>query len=109
MKLKPCPFCGGEAINDHDSHPIYCGSCYMSMPYGVCENDMVSLWNTRIAEWISVRDKLPAIDEIVIVWKSSKGFALSRTAVCQFNKYGFEMSCVTHWMPLPSIPIMVKI
>lgn len=46
-ELKPCPFCGGEAINDKDSHPIYCGACYSQMPYGICENDMIKLWNTR--------------------------------------------------------------
>ena len=51
-KLKPCPFCGGQAVNEQDGHPIYCGSCYSSMPYGICENDMVTLWNTRTNGWV---------------------------------------------------------
>lgn len=47
IKLKPCPFCGGEAVNKQDGEPIYCGSCYSSMPYGICEKDMIELWNSR--------------------------------------------------------------
>ena len=46
-ELKPCPFCGGEAVNKQDGEPIYCGSCYSSMPYGICEKDMIGLWNSR--------------------------------------------------------------
>jgi hypothetical protein len=50
-ELKLCPFCGGQAVNEQDGHPIYCGSCYSSMPYGICENDMINLWNTRASGW----------------------------------------------------------
>ena len=54
--------------------------------------------------WISVKEKIPAIKQIVIVWVSEKGFKEHNVAVTTFDKYGFNLSNVTHWIPLPEPP-----
>lgn len=53
MKLKPCPFCGGNAILNSlgFSHSVYCKDCGANM-HGVMddEKDIVEVWNTRTHE-----------------------------------------------------------
>lgn len=55
-------------------------------------------------EWISVKDRLPEIKQGVIVWLSEKGFNEHNVAKTTYDKYGFNLSNVTHWMPLPTPP-----
>ena len=54
-KLKPCPFCGGEAemrpwkYNGHDRYDFFCGHCGCSFIAGTCETkeEAIAKWNTR--------------------------------------------------------------
>ena len=68
-------------------------------------------------EWISVEDRLPETDKIVLVM-TDNGYALARyhddvNGMCEWQNFDFEASIcakrftcsyVTHWMPLPLPP-----
>ena len=54
--------------------------------------------------WISVEDELPEINTHVFVFLSEKGFQEVPYLVTKFDRYGFNISNVTHWMPLPEPP-----
>ena len=54
--------------------------------------------------WISVDERLPEIKQGVIVWLSKRGFNEHNVAKTTFDKYGFNLSNVTHWQPLPEPP-----
>jgi hypothetical protein len=76
----------------------------------------------QIMEWISVKDKLPEVDEQVLVYAHGVSYnsgAYSTISIeCltnweAWNEIGVSWSCyltcneeVTHWMPLPTIPLM---
>ena len=51
-KLKPCPFCGGEAFywldtSYDDKHVIECESCGTDMRDEYEKDDAIEKWNTR--------------------------------------------------------------
>lgn len=60
IKLKPCPFCGGEAILDRED--IFCDNCHLSMRiddrlyngeaqnYEEAREQTIEAWNNRITE-----------------------------------------------------------
>ena len=81
-KLKPCPFCGGEALltasgNDHTKKRfinIKCQECKVQRTDGAIRHDMewlcsvaVESWNNRTTVPISV------IEEVLINWAVSEG------------------------------------
>lgn len=47
-KLKPCPFCGGEADTEwhHGYYGVRCESCYAEVTADGM-NDTIEAWNTR--------------------------------------------------------------
>ena len=51
-KLKPCPFCGGEAGYGYDSSMIYvdCGDCFATTGMYMSQDIAAKKWNTRHAE-----------------------------------------------------------
>lgn len=81
-KLKPCPFCGGEAViyhqsskyTEHDGNYVYCMNCRIRTPLFICFGDTgktyadtkaeaFNAWNRRAAEekhgeWIEAEDDL---------------------------------------------------
>ena len=74
-------------------------------------------WQARAAqsEWISVEDRLPEIDEFVLVCRNWKGKLVQcvdrirlyydREKPKEEQKwYGFMYSDITHWQPLPAPP-----
>lgn len=48
-------------------------------------------------EWISVKDRLPSREEKVI-------FTRNNQVDCGYFQYHWDISNVTHWMPLPQPP-----
>jgi len=67
-------------------------------------------------EWISVKDRLPEVDIICVVWNKSRPFQYYISCYSSFFKefevYMIGMSRLndpiafnaTHWMPLPELP-----
>lgn len=55
-------------------------------------------------KWINAKNE-PEIGQYCIVHMEKQGFSATNKAVCQFTKYGFDLACVTHWMPVPSDPL----
>lgn len=75
-------------------------------------------------EWISIKDKLPELDETVLIfddWKSSDGSRIKDIRVGHLSEFttkktssGITHNCewkgtefafnITHWMPLPTPP-----
>ena len=59
-KLKPCPFCGGEAemqitilynLKANSLHFIHCGKCWSStFQYFSKKEEAIKAWNTRVGE-----------------------------------------------------------
>ena len=54
----------------------------------------------KVDGWISIDDKLPEIGQSVFVYLSDKGFQEVPYLVTKFDKYGFNISNVTHWKHL---------
>ena len=48
-KLKPCPFCGGEAEYGLTmaGEEVYCTACYANMPRMTTADETIRRWNTR--------------------------------------------------------------
>lgn len=80
IKLKTCPFCGGEVILDRED--IFCDNCHVSMKindrlyngeaetYTEAKEQAIETWNNRVDE-AEIRDK--AIDEYVEMLKYNFG------------------------------------
>ena len=74
-------------------------------------------WQARAAQsaWISVEDRLPEIDEFVLVcrnWRGKLVQCVDRIRLYYDREkpeeeqkwYGFMYSDITHWQPLPAPP-----
>ena len=79
--------------------------------------DAWQAWQARAAqsEWISVKDRLPEIDEFVLVcrnWRGKLVQCVDRIRLYYDREkpkeeqrwYGFMYSDITHWQPLPAPP-----
>ncbi|MDU4301786.1 MAG: DUF551 domain-containing protein [Eikenella corrodens] len=80
-------------------------------------HDAWQTWQARASqsEWISVKDRLPEIDEFVLVCRNWRGKLVQcvdrirlyydREKPKEEQKwYGFMYSDITHWQPLPAPP-----
>lgn len=49
VKLKPCPFCGGEAkiISGYGKYAVTCKECDATAPSTYTESDAAKAWNKR--------------------------------------------------------------
>lgn len=61
-----------------------------------------------MSEWISVEDRLPLMDEYVLIWDGKdieKGHRIDLRDGWYWTHYDYlETHGVTHWMPLPDKP-----
>ena len=65
-------------------------------------------WADQHPHWISVEDEMPPIGDIVLVAIPCGG-ELSVLPLSIKNESDFEcLSGMTHWMPLPKIPVLSK-
>lgn len=52
-KLKPCPFCGGEAstyVAYDDNYYVCCDECGCGLPVYNTEEEAIEAWNKRVSE-----------------------------------------------------------
>ena len=85
MKIKPCPFCGGDAVLQNKAiaispelipgYRVACGNelCEISPATRIhsTKEEAIAVWNHRRDIWISVEDTLPEDDDRVAKRKSS--------------------------------------
>lgn len=59
-----------------------------------------------MSDWISVDERLPFDDSYVLVLMANGAvFSDNVMHCCKYSeRYGFDRSRVTHWMPLPQPP-----
>ena len=51
MKLKPCPFCGAEAVIDGKRYCwVKCKNCKAETRGTATEYGAIALWNTRVGD-----------------------------------------------------------
>lgn len=113
--LKPCPFCGGEAVAFKDNYEkcgVYCTCCNAMLgvrlecgtvlrdgwrtEYDTPE-DAIAAWNRRPAGWIPVEERLPEKGECLVA--HTDGTVHSASVI-----FGEDFRHCTHWMPLPQPP-----
>ena len=73
-KLKPCPFCGGEAIIDGCDDTLWiviCKECNASIGYKETKEEAIEAWNKRI-EPTFTPDELDAIRRNVRDWQAER-------------------------------------
>lgn len=117
-ELKPCPFCGGKAdwfvlekMNNEKLYYVECSYCFARTGYYFTEYESIKEWNKRTPDWISVNKRLPeeSGDYLVFVeglienmMYSKRHSAWNATDLnCHKN---YEITTVTHWLPLPEPP-----
>lgn len=52
-----------------------------------------------VQEWVSVKDRLPDVGNIVLIYSETDGVCLD-----SYSDDTFDYFDVTHWMPLPQPP-----
>ena len=64
-KLKPCPFCGGEAEFKKNDFGFYviCPECMCSTQTYSMDDDAISTWNNRPTPWHTGTPPVEEIDE----------------------------------------------
>lgn len=65
--LKPCPFCGGKALSEHDHYEgfqVVCEYCAASTEYFFTRPEAEKTWNTRADGLVSVDELTKAQQEI---------------------------------------------
>ena len=104
IKLKPCPFCGGEAErkfigNDHTkkrSIEIKCKKCRvkrvdaaLSHSHDWIDNECTKQWNERKIDWTDTKDKEPT-NENRMYWVL---FPDNKIKLCYFSNRGM----INYW------------
>ena len=85
-ELKPCPFCGGEAIiyqnyNEYGIWTVSCDVCHVEMVSGV-RDILVAAWNVRPIEDVAPK-KRKEITEILNDLSAAHGRANRRIAMLE--------------------------
>ena len=104
-KLKPCPFCGGDA----GLVRIECKSCYSRTDLYSNTKSAVEAWNNRTSTWKPI-ETAPKDGTAILTWKH--GWREVEKCICRDGKFHvvnvFDEKLgevyPTHWMPLPEHP-----
>jgi hypothetical protein len=120
MKLKPCPFCGGEDVwFNTDSLAIECLDCGCDGPFAGLEKGWnvkqraADRWNDRRTLWIPVSKELPDAETTVLItnpaWPEpvAEGFFTGDewfTTAGRRVGHPYRIGPPTHWMHLPEPP-----
>jgi uncharacterized coiled-coil protein SlyX len=106
-ELKPCPFCGGEAVQDtyHGDIRVRCLGCSVQH----LNPEALKTWNTRADQW-QPTETAPKDGELIILfadvpWRIRIGYRDSGSG--KFHSIPQSSTLrdqPTHWMPLPSPP-----
>ncbi|MFI3254420.1 MAG: Lar family restriction alleviation protein [Eubacteriales bacterium] len=130
-KLKPCPFCGGEAsLYEYNrvQHSVECDNCKVGQPIFTTEVEAWSKWNTRTTNWNKYPEVKPEDRQSVLIvhdegddnllphelpyyyvawYDQMSNMFWGRPEEDEFgneNEPLFLGKDVTHWQPLPEPP-----
>lgn len=92
LNLKPCPFCGGNAISDDGSYIIRCETGCTARINSDSTDDVASAWNTRVPVTAS---EIPGNNEVI-----------KRIAVYLNEKYNSDVQC--NWNALDVFEVRAK-
>ena len=114
-KLKPCPFCGGEAVVDMDDDwywewKAYCPVCGCDLGYFKTKEEAIEAWNRRESQppadqWIPCSSgRLPKEKEIVHVTILNEDSGERRTADTKYDGRDYVIRLdyserIVAWMP----------
>lgn len=88
-------------MNWCDKHGEYTGTCYW------CENEQLHAEIDRLKRggWVSVKERLPAVGETVLIYyRHHDQQSIITARFVNGGFIGFWDADVTHWMPLPEPP-----
>lgn len=57
-----------------------------------------------MSDWISIKDKLPPINKLILVYDKSRGI-VTLHAIFDLELFKSTNSLITHWMNIPEVPI----
>lgn len=104
-KLKPCPFCGGEAYAHHDAPIIECETCKVAMEDG--RGSRFDKWNTRTTSWREI-DSAPKNEiDVLLFWNGEETvgyYSVDLEDPRWLHQTSEWRGQPTHWMPLPPPP-----
>ncbi|MEI3020810.1 Lar family restriction alleviation protein [Ruminococcus sp.] len=105
IKLKPCPFCGGKAglYHTHDGRScVQCDECGISTLRKMDARLAIQMWNRRSSEieWISVSEKLPRLEDDMLVTVRNKETGTSAVWSGVRYKNGWAISTCCDYIDL---------
>ena len=107
MKIKSCPFCGGEVkLMNLAGWEIGC-KCGLNMvpsDSDFSKDEFIEQWNKRASQWVSVEDKLPELNQRVLCYHEDWGISISYLDNSGYIKTGLIDDPATHWQFLPTVP-----
>lgn len=113
IKLKPCPFCGGEAFcyvsgriepEMPDMFWVRCKNCDVVTKSYTTREKAIKKWNTRALGWIPVEERRPEEEYCTVLCVTDKNYYY---VVVYNEKYGFRTGginvegAIIAWRPLP--------
>ncbi len=115
-ELKPCPFCSEEDIEVFSNAPqgvtdqARCRYCGARGPFRMNSKRAIVAWNRRADGWVSVRERLPGVDEYVLIANAVECWVRDETYAWRDNGFWttddalVRLKDMTHWRPLPDPP-----
>lgn len=93
--------------NDCRNRQLHCE------PYCIVDFISGAEWQSKQSPWINVKDKLPSLNQKVIVYNGKQVYISHRTEKdyakdANFFLYGLQTYNVVAWMPIPSFDDILK-
>ena len=120
-KLKPCPFCGGDAYTTITEEGHFwvagCRDCHAQIMLCNKEWQAIKMWNRRYLNWEKTSERLPTLHEDVLLVDDDYFYEVGYLAYIGRNShvwvadrsdtiYGAED--FPYWMPLPDLSEVEK-
>ena len=119
-KLKPCPFCGGEAYTTitEDGHfwVARCRDCHAQIMLCNKEWQAIKMWNRRYLNWEKTSERTPEPKQkvLIIIGKSIDIGYLCEEEDKELDRIdrwwhivgaeNVDIEVISYWMPLPELP-----